>query len=104
MTGTINPFNNQDIPPTGSDNWGNAGQFMMGAVVAKLGQNGEPFLMRTGKIWTTEIKERLYLKINWNHNRTGRSNEATKGKFVVKIATGSWADDVDTTSIPGGTQ
>lgn len=104
VTGTINPFNNQEISPTGTDNWGNAGQFMMGAVVGKLGSSGDSFLVGNGKIWQTETKERLYLKINWNHNRTGRSNEATKGKFSVRIATGSWADDIDATGIQAGGQ
>jgi hypothetical protein len=95
VSGTINPFNNQEIGPQGSDNWGNNGSFLMGAVVGKLGSNGEMFLIGAGKSWGTESKERLYVKIHWNRSRTGRSNEASKGRFTVKIATGAWADELD---------
>lgn len=106
VTGTINPFNNQDINPLGSSNWGNnnGNQFMMGAVIGKLGGAGEPFLIGFGKVWNTDAKERLFIKINWNFNQTGRSNDAPKGHFNVKIATGSWADEVDASSIQNAGQ
>lgn len=94
-TGSINPFNNQEINPAGTGIWGNNDPFMMGALVGKLGDNGEAFLIGTGKVWPTDTKERLFLKIYWNFNRTGRSGDAPKGHFAVKISTGSWADEVD---------
>lgn len=106
VSGTINPFNNQDINPLGTSNWGNNNNspFMMGAVVGKFGGSGETFLLGFGKIWNTDAKERLFIKINWNYNQTGRSNEAAKGHFNVKIATGSWADEVDPSSIQNNGQ
>ena len=94
--GTINMFNSQTMGPTGSNNWGSNGPFLMGAVVGKLGANGEMYLIAAGKTWNTESKERLYVKIHWNRSRTGRSNDQSKGHFAVKIATGAWADDMDT--------
>ena len=72
---------------------------MMGAVIGRLGASGDQFLVGTGKVWNTESKERLFLKIFWNYNRTGRSNNEPKGSFQVKIATGAWADDVDANSL-----
>jgi hypothetical protein len=99
VTGTINPYNNMEIGPAGTDNWGNAGQFMMGAVVGKIGQNGEQFLVGTGKVWTGESKDRLYLKIHWNHGRVGRSSERSKGQFNIKVATGSWTEEIDTSTL-----
>ena len=69
VTGSINPNNNMDIGPQGSDNWGNQGGFLMGAVIGKLGTCGESFLIGNGKSWNGEAKERLLRSVHWNTRR-----------------------------------
>ena len=96
-SGSINPApnnNNLEIGPIGTENWGNQNTpFLMGALIGKVGVDGEAFLIGGGKSWTATAKDKLFVKVFWN-NRQCRIEPAAKGSYKIKITTGTMAEGV----------
>ena len=97
-TGTINPFGSSNITgPAGSANWGDATP-LTGALIGRFGPGGNPFIIGAGKQWRTDKKERLYLKIQCTEKIAAQNRRPSQGHFKIRMATGTWADDIAKTS------
>jgi hypothetical protein len=88
-SGEINFFGNASTP-NGCPNWNNGGQFLMGAVIGRLG-DGESFLIGAEKTWTAEGSQRLYVKIFSDQNM-GRGNRIS-GQYKMTISIGVLAGE-----------
>jgi hypothetical protein len=82
--------------PEGTNNWGQGQPFLMGAAVARLGQNGKPFTIGTGTKLVAESSERLYVRIHCLANMMRRAQNFT-GEYKITLATGSEAEELDRT-------
>ena len=95
-SGTITMFGNSNWGPTGNPSWSSRGKaFSVGAVLGKLGANGNPFLIGASKQWTAESNDRLYVRIYCPDDvrQRGDFNESG-GQFDLRIATGAWAGEL----------
>ncbi len=100
-TGTIKVYGNTTITPEGTTNW-NSRPFKVGAVIGKLGVNNKPFLIGPGKQWSTDGKERLYLKIHCNDDILNNDNRNTSGAYSVQIGTSYQAENIHSVDNPDG--
>jgi len=88
-------FFGSNIGPTGSTNWGGR-PFRPGTLVGRLGANGQPFAIGSGKRWPAESSDRLYVKMFATDDVLNRGDlDQCSGNFTVKIASGARADEVE---------
>lgn len=88
-------WNNNSFGPGGSTNW-SAQPYRAGAVVGKIGANGEQFLIGNKKCWTSAIGGRLFVKMYASDELLQRNDtEQTIGNFKVRIATGARRDELE---------
>ena len=92
-TGTLNFGDQYQISPIGGSNWNN-GLFLAGAVIAKIGVDGDPFLIGKGKQWIAERSERIFVKIYYPENFKEQSRMKVQGCFNLRMTTGAWVDEL----------
>jgi hypothetical protein len=92
-SGQIN-MNGAPCGPEGSNNWGQAQPFLMGAAIGRLGLNGKPFAIGTGTKLVPDSSERLYVRIHCFPHMLRQTQNYT-GEFKVAIATGSEAEELE---------
>jgi hypothetical protein len=97
-SGNVVLFNSQVTPAGISNNQDQV--FPFGAVVGKLGPDGEPFLIGEDKSWKPDSNQRLYLKIfvadDVLQNNVNNNNRS-RGHFTVRIACGPRSKEISTT-------
>jgi hypothetical protein len=92
-TGNLNLFGSNQCGPSGSRNWGNRYPFHIGAVVAKFGASGTPFLVGDGTKKQPTTSERLFVKLFCSDDIISSGNfEQCTGSIQVSLGTGSWAE------------
>jgi len=85
-------FGSVQAEPAGNSG-GDAQPFPMGAVIGRVGPDGESFLIGESKNWKPENAGRLYLRIAANEDVLQGNQQHSRGHYSVRIATGPWSDD-----------
>ena len=90
-TGHATLFGSIHCGPSGVN--GDAQPFPVGALVGRIGADGEPFQIGDSKTWKPDATGRLQLKIfvadDFLQNNQGHST----GRYSIRIATGPWSEE-----------
>jgi hypothetical protein len=97
-TGQINCGGNI-MTAAGSNAWGNTQPYLVGTLIAKVGEGGKPFQVGDAQRTVAATGERIYLRVWVQPNMLGRNMQASyTGEYKAVVATGSQASSVEVNS------